>query len=333
MPNPRPATVVESLADDIRVGPAGWQYPDWQGVVYPASKRRDFDALTFIASYFNVIEINSTFYRAPAPKTSRSWAERVSHFPDFRFTLKALHRFTHTSDTPVQADFNSFAHAIEPLSDSGRLACVLLQFPWSFKDTPTSRKRISILAEGFDPVPVAVEVRHGSWASEGAWQHLRSTGLTVCGIDQPVIGNSLRPGRFIAGTAGVYFRLHGRNYRNWFSGRANRDDRYDYLYSRDQLQPWVEIAARVAKSGTPVNIILNNHFRGQAPANAFEIMAMLSGKRVRVPSSLVRSHQRLENIADGDVADGWLFDRLPTENNEKNKRDDPDRGENQDMPR
>ena len=278
------------LADNVRVGPAGWHYPDWDGVVYPTPKGRDFDALKFIASYFNVIEINSTFYRTPSPNTSRSWAKRVADLPHFQFVVKALHRFTHGSDAPDSADVDAFKRAIEPLRDGEKLSCVLLQFPWSFRDSASSRKRIEALAKAFDPVPVAVEIRHGSWARESAWEHLAATGLTICGIDQPVIGDSLRPGRFLAGSAGAYVRMHGRNYRNWFSRESNRDARYDYLYTREQLQPWVDTIARVAQSGTSVQVILNNHFRGQAPANAFEIMAMLGGKQVSAPSTIVDAH-------------------------------------------
>ncbi|MCK5713481.1 MAG: DUF72 domain-containing protein, partial [Hyphomicrobiaceae bacterium] len=58
-----------SLRTPIYIGPAGWSYPDWAGSVYPPKKQRDFDPLEFISSYFNLIEINSTFYRLPARET------------------------------------------------------------------------------------------------------------------------------------------------------------------------------------------------------------------------------------------------------------------------
>ena len=329
--------MTESLADGIRVGPAGWQYPDWEGIVYSSAKRHGFDALAFIASYFSVIEINSTFYRSPAPHTSRSWAERTEHLPRFRFTLKALHRFTHGRDVPDATEIDTFRRGIQPLYDAGRLSAVLLQFPWSFRDGVTSRRRIATLAARFAPMPIAIELRHGSWGRENAWHHLASTGLTVCGIDQPVIGDSLPPGRFLVGDAGAYFRLHGRNYRNWFSPSSGRDERYDYLYSREQLTPWVDSIKRTAAAGAPVNVILNNHFRGQAPANAFEVMAMLTGAPVRVPSPLVRTHQRLSEVAAIDdlegEAEGWLFDLSAAEDNQEKNNDDATHGDQHDVSR
>jgi uncharacterized protein YecE (DUF72 family) len=307
------------------VGPAGWQYPDWKGIVYPTAGR-EFDALVFVASYFNVIEINSTFYRTPAQRTVRRWAERIAHIDGFRFTLKALNRFTHSRDGVASNEVEAFRRAIDPLHEAGRLSCVLLQFPWSFRDAAAARRRIETLAGAFAPVPVAVEVRHGTWARNDAWRFLESTGLTVCGIDQPVIGDSLKPGRFLTGSAGTYFRLHGRNYRNWFSGEGGRDARYDYLYTHEQLAPWVRAIAGAAESGAPVNVVLNNHFRGQAPANAFEIMAELTGERVPAPRSMLRAFPRLADVADAtgdaEVAEGWLFDSLATEENEQEEDHD-----------
>ncbi|HET9751613.1 MAG TPA: DUF72 domain-containing protein, partial [Myxococcales bacterium] len=79
----------------IRFGPAGWDYPDWAGKVYPKPRPRGFDPLRFIAGYFQTVEINSTFYRPPSPAVARAWSERVQERPDFRFTAKLWRRFTH----------------------------------------------------------------------------------------------------------------------------------------------------------------------------------------------------------------------------------------------
>ncbi|MDQ2670668.1 MAG: DUF72 domain-containing protein, partial [Gemmatimonadota bacterium] len=78
----------------IRVGPAGWSYQDWSGIVYPDPKPRGFDPLAYLAQYFDTIEINSTLYRPATKQTGASWAARVSEFPDFRFTAKLSRRFT-----------------------------------------------------------------------------------------------------------------------------------------------------------------------------------------------------------------------------------------------
>ncbi len=72
----------------IRVGVAGWDYPDWLGVVYPPAVGRDFDRMRYLARFVDLIEINTSFYGPPRPKTARSWAERVADLRDFRFTAK-----------------------------------------------------------------------------------------------------------------------------------------------------------------------------------------------------------------------------------------------------
>lgn len=45
----------------IRIGPAGWKYKDWEGVVYPNPAPRGFDPLAYIAEYFTTVEINSSY--------------------------------------------------------------------------------------------------------------------------------------------------------------------------------------------------------------------------------------------------------------------------------
>jgi len=327
--------LVEPL-DNVHVGTAGWQYPDWAGVFYPAPRPRGLDELAYIASYFDLVEINSSFYRIPAAATARRWAERTSQCDRFRFAAKAFHRFTHNTPAPDTGELHAFRRALEPLHDSGRLAAVLLQFPWSFKPCTGSHQRIEMLAAALNPLPLVIEVRHGSWMRGEGLRFLKNTGLTVAAVDQPVIGDSIGPGKHVQGNAGVYVRLHGRNYKNWFAEDAGRDARYDYLYTPEQLAPWVEMVSRAARSGAQVNVVLNNHFRGQAPANAFEIMAMLSGEPVAAPRALRRAYPRLEDVTvpggDPEVADGWLFDALPGEDRDENEENERSPGD-LDIPR
>jgi uncharacterized protein YecE (DUF72 family) len=270
-------------------GPAGWQYDDWYGTMYPSPRPRGFDALAYVASYFNLVEINSTFYRVPSPATARRWIERVDIHPQFLFTAKAHQAFTHRG-SPLAAEFKEFARALSPLADHNRLGAILLQFPWSFRFDAAARTRLDELLRGFNPLPLAVEVRHSSWETDDARAYLQDTGVAVCGVDQPVIGDSLRPYGYRAGAAGSYFRFHGRNYKTWFAPDAGRDARYDYLYTRDELSPWANVVRRAADESQRVFVVLNNHFRGQAPANAFEMASMLLGRAPRAPLSLRRTY-------------------------------------------
>lgn len=296
----------------IYIGPAGWSYPDWAGSVYPPKKQRDFDPLEFISSYFNLIEINSTFYRVPAPEISRRWAQRVIGKPDFRFTLKAHRDFTHSKANPTSAAIDAFKSSIAPLLDADRLLCVLLQFPWSFKNTGANRRRIDQLVSSFRPFSVAVELRHGGWERDGGLEAVAQSGATVCAVDQPVIGDSIPFRDRGAGGQSAYFRLHGRNKSEWFKPNTNRDLRYNYLYSRSELTPVADTIRGASETAKEVVVVLNNHFRGQAVANSFELKSMLSGAKVPIPARMLNAYPRLRSIAlpdpNAEAAQGELFD-------------------------
>lgn len=281
-----------SLDHRLYIGPAGWQYDDWYGTMYPSPRPRGFDPLAYVASYFNLIEINSTFYRVPAPATCRSWLERIEIHPRFLFTAKAHQSFTHRDDSSA-VDRAQFVHALSPLYEGGRLGAVLLQYPWSFRFDASSRRRLDGLVTDLGPLPLALEVRHGSWESDEAQAYLAEKPVAVCGIDQPVIGESLHPYSHRAGPAGAYFRFHGRNYQHWFGADSGRDERYNYRYTESELSPWAEVIRNAALASERVFVVLNNHFRGQAPANAFELAALLLGRSLPAPASLRRAYPEL----------------------------------------
>ncbi len=288
----------------IYVGPAGWSYPDWNGSVYPVKQKEGFDPLAFISCYFNLVELNNTFYRIPGQGTVRGWVRRIAGTPDFLFTVKAFRNFTHGSGPLLQSEIEAFKSAISPVLSEGRLGAVLLQFPWSFRYSRDTRQHVERLTKSLNPFPLAVEVRHGSWGSEDAVDFIRSTEATLCGIDQPLIGHSLTPKTHLAGRSGAYFRLHGRNTAKWFGPDTTRDERYNYLYSKDELSLWAKKITLTSETIDRIFIVLNNHFRGQAVANALELKSLLSGETVRAPESLLRAFPRLRSIASTPAGEG-----------------------------
>ncbi len=268
----------------IRVGPAGWTYDDWQGVVYPAGVRR-FDPLAYLADYFDTIEVNSSFYRIPPPSHSKSWVRRVQRNATFRFTTKLCQLFTHESDFPSVTEVEAFRTYLQPFVEQERLGAVLVQFPWSLRDGAGARERIARIHDAFQDAPLVVEIRHGSFANEGFFEFLDSLGTGFANIDQPIIGESFRPTSIVTGPVG-YARFHGRNYEKWFDHREPWE-RYDYLYTEDELEPWIE-RIRSAARKKDVYVITNNHFRGQAIVNAVELKRGL-GQTAEFPPSL-RDH-------------------------------------------
>jgi uncharacterized protein YecE (DUF72 family) len=271
----------------VRFGVAGWDYADWWGPVYPADRKgkRTFDPLGYLARYFDTIEINSTFYRPPAPKSATSWARRVAHNPRFRFTAKLWQRFTHQRDEAwTRPEVDQVRDGLAPLRDADRLGCVLIQFPWSFKREPASREWLDDLIRTFADFPLAIEVRHGSWNVPEFYAGLRERGVGAVNIDQPVFRNSIKPGAEVTAPVG-YVRLHGRNYENWFRENAESHERYDYLYTKDELDDWLDRIHEVAERARETYVITNNHFRGQAPTNAL-MLRQLHGDRPEVPPEL-----------------------------------------------
>jgi uncharacterized protein YecE (DUF72 family) len=291
----------------IRIGPAGWSYKDWEGVVYPQKPGKNFDPLEYLARFFNTIEINSSFYRPPTTTTTESWARRVAASKEFTFTAK-LHRvFTHERGKATKEDEKAFRDGMKPLVKAGKLGAVLLQFPWSFKNTDEDRLYLTKLLETFREYPLVLEVRHTSWNNEHIYEWLEERGVGICNIDQPVFSRSIRPAALTTSPVG-YIRMHGRNYQNWFRDKAPRDERYNYLYSLDELDPWLTRIKQVAKQTRETYVITNNHFRGQAVVNALEIKAALTEERVPAPEPLFQHYERLAEsaVAPKDDDDGSM---------------------------
>jgi uncharacterized protein YecE (DUF72 family) len=280
----------------IRIGPAGWSYKDWDGVVYPQKPGKSFDPLEYLAQFFNTLEINSSFYRPPAPSTTKSWVDRVAANKEFAFTAKLTRVFTHERGKATAEDEKAFREGMDVLAKSGKLGSLLLQFPWSFKNTADERIYLGKLLERFSDYPLVLEVRHTSWNTEEVYEWLQERGVGVCNIDQPVFSKSIRPAALTTSRVG-YVRLHGRNYQNWFREKAPRDERYNYLYSLDQLEPWIVRIKEVAKQTRETYVITNNHFRGQAVVNAVEIKAALTEEPVPAPEPLFNLYPRLSESA------------------------------------
>jgi uncharacterized protein YecE (DUF72 family) len=172
----------------------------------------------------------------------------------------------------------------------------------------------------FMEYPLVVEVRHSSWNQAQILERLRGLGVGFCNIDQPVIGNSLAPSDHVTMPVG-YVRLHGRNYEHWFASNDNPEERYNYLYSLEELKSWAERIASIARSADVTFVITNNHFQGKALANALQLISILRGQRVRVPENLRERYPELVEIAlpgtgpsepkQGDL----LFEASPAEKN------------------
>ncbi|MGH9702714.1 MAG: DUF72 domain-containing protein [Candidatus Acidiferrales bacterium] len=291
----------------VFIGPAGWSYADWNGIVYPARRPAGFHEATFLAQFFDTIEINTSFYQPLRPHLARQWIGRVAANPRFLFTAKLWQKFTHEPETTAE-DEAAVRAGFDILRDAGKLGAVLMQFPFSFHNTPETFARLESLLRTFADYPLVVEVRHSTWAQKSFFQMLQEHKAGFCNIDQPVIGNSLKPTERATSSIG-YVRLHGRRYDTWFSDdpAVPSHERYNYLYSPEELEPWAERIRSVSSRAGKTFVITNNHYQGKGIVNALELIRLITGNKVKVPEPLRHHYPRLESIADEPSQEPTLF--------------------------
>jgi uncharacterized protein YecE (DUF72 family) len=296
----------------LRVGPAGWSYPDWAGYVYPSRRGKEFHEATYLAEFFDTIEINTSFYQPLHPDHAKNWIERVAANPQFVFTAKLWQKFTHDIGSPgaapTLADEKAVRGGFDVLRGAHKLGAVLLQFPFSFHRTKETVAHLTSVLLRFRDYPLVVEVRHATWNSLETLRLLREHGAGFCNIDQPVIGKSLEPSAETTSAVG-YIRLHGRRYDTWFSDdrAVPAHERYNYLYSTEELSPWATRARKVMEHARDTYIVTNNHFQGKAVVNALQLISILKGTKIKVPEPLRQHYPELEAIADTPPAEPTLF--------------------------
>lgn len=284
----------------VRVGPAGWAYEDWQGIVYPPGMPRQLHPLEYLSRYFDTVEVNASYYRPFPPGNAVHWVSLLDENPGFKFTAKLYKAFTHERESwPGQPDIDAVRAGLDVLMDAQRFGALLVQFPWSFKRTVENRQWLARVVGTFSEYPLALEVRHVSWNCPEVFDELAQRGIAFCNIDQPLFSGSLGPTARVTGRLG-YVRLHGRNAEDWFREDAGRDERYDYLYTHEELNGWLQKIERIRAMAAEVYAITNNHYRGQAVVNAFELQTGLGiQKEAPLPESLLETYPRLRTMPRG----------------------------------
>jgi len=295
----------------IHVGPAGWSYADWNGIVYPAHRPRGFHEAQYLAEFFDTIEINTSFYQPLRPSFATHWLELVASNSRFLFTAKLWQKFTHEGGTNSE-DVSAVRAGFDILRSAGRLGAVLLQFPFSFHHTSENLARLKRILDDFKDYPLVVEVRHSSWTRKDFYEFLHQRSVGFCNIDQPVIGRSVIPSERVTSAVG-YIRLHGRRYDTWFTDdpATPPEERYNYLYSEKELEPWAERIRHVAEHTGTTFVVTNNHFQGKAIVNALQLVHLLTGSKVKVPEALRNHYPQLDTIASEPSKEPTLFPLPP----------------------
>lgn len=253
----------------IYVGTAGYSYDDWKGVFYP-EKIDKKEMLSLYAGQFSFTEVNSTYYRLPNRHMMYNMQAKTP--PDFQFVIKAYKSLTHERTNNGQ-DFKAFKDALQPLAEAGKLGCVLVQFPQSFRLSGANVAYLKETARHLAGLNAVVEFRHREWLREDIFSFLSGQGLGFVCVDEPRLEGLVPPEVRATGPV-AYVRFHGRNREKWYNHRESYE-RYDYLYSEAELDEWVPGIVGLSRKSDKVYVSMNNHYRGQAVVNARMIREMI----------------------------------------------------------
>jgi len=246
----------------ILIGTAGYSYEDWKGPVYPETIGKG-DMLSFYAAEFPFTEVNSSFYRIPNRFMFYHMSRKTP--PDFTFVVKAHRSMTHSEKQHPEL-IDQFKDSLCPLQEASKLECILLQFPWSFKCSQDSVRHLEYLHEQLTGIPVAVEFRHRSWINDRTFYLLEKMGMAFVCVDEPQFASLVPP--VCRKTAPfAYVRFHGRNYSKWWH-HEQAYQRYDYLYTEDELKEWLPRLQNLAQHTRRVLVSMNNHYQGKSVINA-----------------------------------------------------------------
>jgi uncharacterized protein YecE (DUF72 family) len=300
------------VVSNLRIGTSGWNYPSgngtWAGIFYPPKRGRvkGFDELAYYAEHFDTVEINTTFYGQPRANVSQTWADRTPQ--DFEFSLKLYRKFTHPDvpGVPEMADaaIDEYRRGIEPLAAAGKIGALLAQFPPSFKQSPQSQAYLDALLHRFHDYPMAVELRHRSWSDDfnATLSLLNARGAALTQIDEPKFKVSIRQNQLPNVTSFYYMRLHGRNAAQWWK-HDKSEDRYNYLYSADELKPIAETADAARRLVKKFYLYFNNHFAAKGVVNAVMIKNQLGEPIPGVyPKAFIDAYPHVEGILAGHQA-------------------------------
>ncbi|MDH5448254.1 MAG: DUF72 domain-containing protein [Candidatus Bathyarchaeota archaeon] len=245
--------------NNILLGTSGWSYKEWEGAFY---RKGEKSKLRAYARVFQIVEIDSTWYRYPSRGTVMGW---LRYSPsNFIFTAKLPKLITHEKKLglkdDVKSDLENFLEIMQPLQLNGKLGCLLIQLPPSYDYNP---ENLEAFFEMLSPqFKFAVEFRNLSWMRRETWQLLKKHNVAYANVDEPLLPPEVHITADFA-----YFRWHGRGEKPWF----------DYLYKEEELEPWIPKVLETSRQVKQVLGFFNNHFHGYAPENCLSLIEKILG--------------------------------------------------------
>lgn len=257
----------------VSVGTCGYSYTEWVDSGFYPQGTKSAEMLNLYGRCFSVVELNYTWYQMARAEALARMVERAP--AHLLFAAKLTRTMTHERVKNWPEQLQLFRQGIVPLKN--RLVAVLIQLPPNFDRSIANRSYLAALLDGLHDVPVAVEFRHCSWATDSVFAELERRGVTLVAVDEPPLPPLFPSLDVVTNPALFYVRFHGRNQEGWRSG--NMQKKFNYDYSDQELRAWCDsylysMAAR-AERGI---VVFNNHVRAQAPKNGRKLAALLADR-------------------------------------------------------
>jgi uncharacterized protein YecE (DUF72 family) len=262
----------------VRLGTCSWADEGLLRAWYPRGVSTAPARLRYYAERFDVVEVDSPFYALPDPDVTRRWAERT---PDaFTFHVKAGAAMTCHDGEPTDEAFRRFRASVEPLELSGKLRGVLMQYHPRFVKSEAAKDELALVRARLEPLVPFVEFRHRSWMEpderSDTLGFLEEQGLSYVSVDAPLTRATNVAPRVAAATHPVVLiRFHGRNAMTWNIRGGSAADRFDWMYSEEELHEWVAPTRRLAEQAEEVYALFNNNRDDFAPRSAVIFRGLL----------------------------------------------------------
>jgi uncharacterized protein YecE (DUF72 family) len=265
----------EGTACHLHVGTSGYSYAEWVEAGFYPSGTASNRMLSIYSQAFNITELNYTWYQMPkAPSIERMLKKAPD---DFQFTAKLTRTMTHEVEASQwRGQAARYRDGLAPLIQSRQIAAVLVQLPPYFSRSTENRRYLAALLDELADLPLAVEFRHASWATQRVFDGLCQRRVAIVAVDEPHLPGLFPALETVTSSDFLYLRFHGRNAKGWRSG--NMQQQFDYDYTDEELRQWTRTKlpnmCAKAKKGY---IFFNNHVRAQAPKNAKQLIELIKG--------------------------------------------------------
>jgi len=245
---------------------------------YPRGVSTSKARLQYYAERFDTVEVDSPYYHLPDPGVTLNWAQRTP--PEFTFHVKAHKTMTWHEGEPDDEAFAAFRASLEPLELSGKLRGILMQYHPRFVKSAEALAELERVRPRLEPLVPLVEFRHRSWMEpderDDTLAFLETNGLAYVSVDTPMTRASNVIARHAFATHPVaYVRFHGRNEKTWNIRAEKSSERFDWMYSEEELAEWVDKLDRLSSDADEVYALFNNNRDDFAPRSAVILRGLL----------------------------------------------------------